>query len=56
MKSRSEQVYTDGSKTEEGDDAFVGAAFRVPSLQTQEAKQTTFCIKRGRVWNGCFGA
>ena len=30
------QVYTGGSKTEEGDDAFVGAAFHIPSLQAQK--------------------
>ena len=30
------QVYRDGSKTEDGDSAFVGAAFHIPSLQAQK--------------------
>ena len=30
------QVYTDGSKTEDGDSAFIGAAFHIPSLQAQK--------------------
>ena len=33
------QVYTDGSKTEDGDSAFVGAAFHIPALQAQKRWQ-----------------
>ena len=54
------QVYTDGSKTEEGDDAFVGTAFHVPSLQTQKGWQLNklhsvlsaelFAIRKGLEW------
>ena len=30
------EVYRDGSNTEDGDSAFVGAAFHIPSLQAQK--------------------
>ena len=30
------EVYRDGSNTKDGDSAFVGAAFHIPSLQAQK--------------------
>ena len=54
------QVYTDGSKTEESDGAFVGAAFHIPSLKTQKGRQLNklhavlsaelFTIQKGLEW------
>ena len=53
-------VYTDGSKTEEGDAASVGAAFHVPSLKFQKGWQLNtlhsvlgaelFAIQKGLEW------
>ena len=34
------EVYRDGSKTEDGDSAFVGAAFHIPSLQAPKRMVT----------------
>ena len=33
------EVYRDGSKTEDGDSAFVGVAFHIPALQAQKRWQ-----------------